>query len=314
MTARVIMKLRVVERRDAGDEVACLTLRHDRRPVLPAWSAGAHVDLRLADGKMRQYSLIGDPLEGEHYVIAVKREAAGRGGSAWIHDSLGLGAEVHVSAPRNNFPLSDAHSRHIMIAGGIGITPFVAMARELARRGADFTLHYCARSPHPPFLDDLRAICGDRLVLHAPGGAGRFDADATFAAEPEATTAVYCCGPDRLTRAVREAAQRFPEDAFHAEAFKPILDEDFKPEPFDLTVASTGQVIPVPADRSALEMLREHGFLLPSSCELGVCGSCECGYRDGEVIHRDSVLSAAARRDRMMLCVSRGRGGVTVEL
>lgn len=282
--------------------------------MLPAWSAGAHIDLRLPDGKMRQYSLVGDPLEADRYVIAVKREEAGRGGSLWIHDSLAPGAEVHVSAPRNNFPLSDNPGRHVMIAGGIGITPFVAMARELARRGAEFTLHYCARSQNPPLLDDLRAICGNRLVVHGPAGVGRFDAGATLAAERDDATAIYCCGPDRLARSVREAAQRFPADAFHAEAFKPILDENFKPEPFDLTIASTGQVLRVPADRSALGILRDNGFSLPSSCELGVCGSCECGYRDGVVIHLDSVLGIAAREDRMMLCVSRARGGVTIAL
>jgi len=314
MTARVIMKLHVAERRDAGDDVACLTLKHDRRKVLPAWSAGAHVDLRLPDGKMRQYSLVGDPLEADRYVIAVKREESGRGGSLWIHDTLAPGAEVHVSAPRNNFPLSDSPGRHVMIAGGIGITPFVAMARELARRGADFTLHYCARSQHPPLLDDLRAICGNRLVVHGPAGAGRFDAGAMLAAEGDDATAIYCCAPDRLARSVREASWRFPADAFHAEAFKPILDENFKPAPFDLTIASTGQVLRVPADRSALGILRDNGFQLPSSCELGVCGSCECGYRDGVVIHRDSVLGIAARKDRLMLCVSRAHGGVTLAL
>lgn len=316
MTARIIMKLNVVERIDCGGGVVRLTFRHGWRTALPAWTPGAHVDLRLPDGKIRQYSLIGDPRDVDSYSIAVKREAEGRGGSRWVHEALHPGAQAHVSAPRNNFPLGDGPARHVMIAGGIGITPFVAMARELTRRGADFTLHYCARSEQPPLLDMLTAICGTRLVFHGPGGsgAGRFDAAATLAAEQDMTTQIYCCGPDRLTRSVRAAAQHLPPEAMHVEAFAATLDENFKPEPFDLTIASTGQVIRVPADRSALDMLRAHGFVLPSSCELGVCGSCECGYRDGVVIHRDSVLGVAARQDRMMLCVSRARVGVTVAL
>lgn len=314
MTARIIMKLQVIERQDVGGDIVQLTMKHARRDSLPAWEAGAHVDLHLSDGKTRQYSLIGDPAERGRYVIAVKREDVGRGGSRWIHDNLAPGAEISVSAPRNNFPLGDDRGRHILIAGGIGITPFVAMARELVRRNADFTLHYCAGDARAPLLDSLQSICGDRLVFHGPGGAGRFDAAATLAREQDGATAIYCCGPERLTSAVREAARRFPEEAFHAEAFKPVLDENFRPEPFDLTVASTGQIIHVPADRSALDMLRENGFQLPSSCELGVCGSCECGYRDGVVIHRDAVLGVAARRNRMMLCVSRAQAGVTLVL
>ncbi|MGI4793186.1 MAG: flavin reductase family protein, partial [Janthinobacterium lividum] len=132
--------------------------------------------------------------------------------------------------------------------------------------------------------------------------------------DPDPGTHVYCCGPQRLTDAVRKATARWPEAQVHFEAFQATLDENYKAEPFDVTLASTGETLRVPADRSALDVLREHGLVLPSSCELGVCGACRCGYRDGVVIHRDSVLGVAARQDHMMLCVSRARVAVTLEL
>ena len=313
MIARVIMKLDVVGREPAGEDTIRLTFRHPWRETLPEWTPGAHVDLRLPDGKIRQYSLIGDHRRRDVYDIAVKRETNGRGGSRWIHDALIPGSQARVSAPRNNFPLSAHDGRHILVAGGIGVTPLVSIARVLAERHADFVLHYCSRTAQAPLLDELRAVCGEHLLLHVPGGS-RFDAATMLEREDPSSTQVYCCGPDRLTASVRAATQGLAPDAVHFEIFQPTLDENFKAEPFDLTIASTGQTIRVPADRSALDMLRENGFVVPSSCELGVCGSCECGYRDGVVIHRDSVLKVSARQDRMMLCVSRARVSVTIDL
>lgn len=313
MTARIIMKLDVVGREPAGDGTIRLTFKHPKRDTLPEWTPGAHVDVRLPDGKIRQYSLIGDHRRRDVYVVAVKDEVNGRGGSRWIHQALIPGGRAHVAAPRNNFSLADHHGRTILIAGGIGVTPLVSMARALAERHADFVLHYCSRTEQASLLDDLRAICGERLQLHVSGGS-RFDAASMLEREDSSSTQIYCCGPERLTASVRAATESWPPDAVHFEIFQPTLDENFKPEPFDLTIASSGQTIRIPADRSALDVLRDNGFILPSSCELGVCGSCECGYRDGIVIHRDSVLNLSARQDRMMLCVSRARVSVTVDL
>lgn len=313
MTARIIMKLDVIGREPAGDGTIRLIFKHPWRETLPEWTPGSHVDLRLPDGKIRQYSLIGDPHRKDVYVIAVKQEFDGRGGSRWIHEALAAGKQAHVTAPRNNFRLAEHNGRHVLIAGGIGVTPLLSMARALAERNADFVLHYCARSEQASLLDELRDICGEKLQLHLPGGT-RFDAAATLGQEDPLSTQVYCCGPDRLTASVREATQDWNPDTVHFEIFQPTLDENFKPEPFDVTIASSGKTIRIPADRSALDVLRENGFILPSSCELGVCGSCECGYRDGIVIHRDSVLGLSARQDRMMLCVSRARVSVTVDL
>jgi ferredoxin-NADP reductase len=316
MTARLIMKMNVEEARPDTDEVTVYTLRHPWRRHLPSPEPGAHVDLRLPDGRARQYSLCGDPGDDSRYRIAVKREDDGRGASRWIHANLKAGAVAHVSTPRNNFPLVAHARRHVFIAGGIGITPFAAMARRVARRGEDFSLHYCARTSGAPLLGDLRKICApDRLVTYFSGGPQprRFDCAAALA-RCEPGVHVYCCGPQRLTDAVREATRSWPADQVHFEVFKPTLDENFQPEPFDIRIGSTGKTIHVPAARSALDVLREHGFPLPSSCELGVCGSCVCRYSGGAVIHRDSVLSVGDRQDRMMLCVSRARVAVTLDI
>jgi len=314
VTARIIQKLVVTEVADSTPEVRVYTLAHPRKKLLPEWAAGAHVDVRVAGDKVRQYSLCGEPGEQPRWQIAVKREAAGRGGSAWVHASLLPGGEALVSAPRNNFPLA-AGDRHVLVAGGIGVTPMLAMARTLAATRADFALHFCARSAAlAPLLAELRAVCGDRLVTWFADEGRRFDP--ARIGPPAPGTQLYACGPQRLTGAVRAAAQAagWGETQLHYEVFQPTLDENFKPEPFALKLASTGEVLLVPADRSALAVLRERGFALPASCELGVCGSCVCGYTEGVVIHRDSVLPVAARQDRMTLCVSRARVSVTVAL
>lgn len=314
MSARIVMKLRVVARRDGRGGVAVFDFRHPNKERLPAWTPGAHVDLRLPDGRVRQYSLIGDPEDLSCYRIAVKREAGGRGGSMWLHEALNVGDEAHVSAPRNNFPLAEGAEASILIAGGIGVTPMVSMARALARAGSPFALHYCVRDRGAaPLLDMLHEICPlGALTLHV-SGQNRLDVDALLA-ETSGNTHVYCCGPETLVDAVERAGACWPEEAMHFEVFNAALDENYKAEPFDLTVASTGQTFRVPADKSALDVLRAEGFVLPSSCELGVCGTCECGYRDGAVIHRDKVLRPSARQSRMMLCVSRGRVAITVDL
>jgi ferredoxin-NADP reductase len=313
MTARIIMKLRVVKARLTTPDVLHLHLVHPSRPELPEWTAGAHVDLRLLDARVRQYSLCGDPNDRSKYEIAIQREASGRGGSIWAHDNLTEGAIAHVSAPRNNFPLYERAPRHVLVAGGIGITPFASMARALVEQGKDFMLHYCARSPHQaPLLRELNEVCGSRLQCWFSQGGPRFDPNIIGPYDPG--THVYTCGPQRLIDAVQSTLSDWPEGQVHGEVFQATLDENFKAEPFEVTIASTGQRLRVPADKSLLEVLRAGGFVMPSSCELGVCGSCECGYRNGIVIHRDKVLPISKRQDRLMPCVSRARVAVTLDL
>jgi ferredoxin-NADP reductase len=315
MTARLIMKLRVAQVRYTTPDVLHLTLVHPRKPELPAWAPGAHVDLRIPDGRLRQYSLCGDPADRTRYEIAIKREEAGRGASVWAHANLALGAIAHMSAPRNNFPLAPSARRHVLVAGGIGVTPFMSMVRTLASEQAEFELHFCAPSATAaPLLAELRARCGDRLQTWFSSEGRRFSA--AMIGPPSDDHHLYACGPPRLVEAIlaHAATAGWPETHVHSEAFKPISDESYRPEPFDAFIASTGAVLHVPADRSLLEVLRAYGLATISSCELGVCGSCVCGYRNGTVIHRDVVLSLASRQDRMMPCVSRAHVGVTLDL
>jgi vanillate O-demethylase ferredoxin subunit len=314
MTARLIMKMKVAAVTHEPNNVRVYTLSHPLRDTLADPHPGAHVDVRTAGGQIRQYSLCGDPDDLSVYKIAIKREDSGRGGSRWFHDNLEVGDTVLVTTPRNNFALNLEAGRHILIAGGIGITPFIAMARRLARRNAQFTLHYCAKSSNAPFLAELRKICGDRLVTHfSDVPESRFHpADVLMNAPSDAH--VYFCGPQKLTDAVKEATADWPEERVHFEVFAPTLDENFNPEPFDIVIGSSGKIIRVPANKSALELLRAEGFAMPSSCELGVCGSCVCTYRDGIVIHRDSILKVSERQDKMLVCVSRARVRVTLDL
>ncbi|MGD9925632.1 MAG: 2Fe-2S iron-sulfur cluster-binding protein, partial [Pseudorhodoplanes sp.] len=286
MGARIIMKMVATEALDLAGDVRRLVLRHPRRAVLPRPEAGAHVDIRLPDGRVRHYSLCGDPDDCSQYVIAVKRENEGRGGSRWIHENIVTGSDVHVSAPRNHFALAKTAHRHILIAGGIGITPMLAMAHHLQRRHTPFMLHYCAkRAYRAPLLADVVALCRTDMrgwFSGDPGGV-RFDATAVLAdVSPE--THIYCCGPTRLVDAVRAAAAHLPPSRLHVETFVPAVQGPTRP--FDIVIASTGQTFHVPAEHSALSVLHDNGFRIASSCKLGVCGSCECRYRSGVVIHR----------------------------
>ena len=319
MTPRLIMKLEVAAVADAAPGVRVLTFRHRLRPALPEPEPGAHVDLHLPDGRVRQYSLCGDPADATGYTIAVKLEPEGRGGSRWVHQQLQPGAVVPVSAPRNHFRLADEARQHVLVAGGIGITPIAAMARHLARCGAAFELHYCVRDEaSAPLLPELQAACGTRLHLWRSGGdvPSRFDPH-RLSPPPQPGTHLYCCGPHRLVDAVLAATAGWPTGSVHVEHFAPLYDAGFVPEAFQLGIASTGATLEVPAGRSALDVLREHGFMQPSSCGIGVCGACECGYRvaDGStVIHRDVAIDDTARAHRMTPCVSRARGRVLLDL
>ncbi|PWW01468.1 vanillate O-demethylase ferredoxin subunit [Hoeflea marina] len=315
MGNRLVMKLRVADMRAETPDVLGLRLEHPRRPSLPAWSAGAHVDVHLPHGGIRQYSLCGDPEDLGHYQIAVKREHLGRGGSTWLHEHLRAGTELPVSAPRNHFRLDPQAGPHLLIAGGIGVTPIAAMARTLKRRGTAFRLHYCARDQaHAPLLADLEAVCGAELTTWLSADDRRLDPIAVLGAATGAR--LYVCGPRRLTDAVEQAALAlgWPAERFHAERFTALEDADFRPEPFEAVIASSGARLQVPAERSLLSVLADNGIAPDSSCEIGVCGACECGYLEGEVVHRDVVLGPDDRATRLMTCVSRGKGTIILDL
>ncbi|WP_410613083.1 PDR/VanB family oxidoreductase [Amycolatopsis sp. lyj-109] len=290
----------VVDRKEKlADGVVRLTLRPPGGGLLPSWEPGAHVDLHLP-GFVRQYSLCGDPSDASAYVVAVLRETDGRGGSAYVHDSLSTGDRLEVSAPRNHFALVDAE-RYLFLAGGIGITPILPMLDRVARSGRDWQLVYGGRTrASMAFTEDL-ASYGDRVTFRPQDEHGLLDLP-TLLAATQPGTAVYCCGPEPLLAAL-EALK--PAD-LHVERFTARPDEGLRTA-FEVELAGSGRVLPVPADRSILDVVEEAGLTVLSSCREGTCGTCETGVLGGEPDHRDSVLTADERLENevMMLCVSR---------
>jgi len=283
--------------------------------ALPAWQAGAHLDVVVAPEFLRQYSMSGDPADRSVYQIGVLREDAGRGGSRLLHRIFAEGRRIFVSRPINHFPLEALATRSFLMGGGIGITPMIAMAHTLHAQGRDFVLHYSGRSRRSMgYLDDLaRMPWADRVTLHVSDEGGRADL-AAILANHQAGWHVYTCGADRYMQAVLAAAERagFPDEARHFEYFSVPETPEWVNHPFTLRLARSSRTLPVPADRSAADVLIEHGVHVDLKCADGICGVCRCGLVSGAVEHRDFVLSKAQRAHTIILCQSRAAepGGV----
>ncbi|MFF5492805.1 PDR/VanB family oxidoreductase [Streptomyces aquilus] len=281
------LRLLVAARAEVAEGVVQLRLEG---PDLPRWEPGAHLDLVLPSGRVRQYSLCGDPADTSSYTVATRLVEDGRGGSREVHEQLAEGMEIEVRGPRNRFPLVEAES-YVFVAGGIGITPVLPMLRALPA-GADWRLLYCGRSRESmPFVAELEQL--DRVTVVA----GVPDLDALEVPEG---AAVYCCGPEGLMAAVEE---RFPQ----------VRSERFTPRAaapggaFELELRRSGRTLTVPAESSVLAAVRAE---LPDtlySCEQGFCGTCQQRVLEGEVDHRDELLTDAERDDSMLICVSRAR-------
>ena len=285
--------------------------------ALPAWTAGAHLDIVVAPDYLRQYSLSGDPADRSRYEIGVLREDGGRGGSALLHRIFAAGRRIFVSKPINHFPLAPG-TRHLLLGGGIGVTPMIAMAHELYAAGADFALHYAVPSRAAAgFLDDLAAApWAGRVTLHVSDEGTRADLDAVLAGYQPGWQ-VYACGPERFMTAAMAAAERlgFPDEARHLEYFSLPETPDTENFDFVLKLARSGREILVPADKAATDVLREAGVAVDVKCSDGLCGVCKTGLIAGDVEHRDVVLSKAQRETAIILCQSRAAGpGGTVEV
>jgi ferredoxin-NADP reductase len=304
--ARLTLRLRRMGWEAPG--VVSLELAAADGAELPGWEPGAHIDLHIPGAPVRQYSLCGDPAERRVWRVAVREVGGGRA-SGMVHRALRPGAMLEAAGPRNNFALLPA-ARYLFVAGGIGVTPLLPMMRAASRAGTPWTLLFCTRSTgEAPFLDEIRSLDGE-VVLHCSAEGTRLDAAARLAA-PQPGTLVYCCGPERLMTAVEEATRDWPEGAVRFEWFAPRSRADAGADgAFELLCARSGIRLQVPPGLPVLQALRGAGMDLPSSCEQGVCGTCECRVLEGEVEHRDSILSAAERASNevMMACVSRARG------
>jgi ferredoxin-NADP reductase len=293
------LRLLLASRETIADGVVRLRLEGDR---LPGWEPGAHLDLVLPSGLVRQYSLCGDPGDSSSYTIATRLVEDGRGGSREVHEQLAEGMELEVRGPRNRFPLVAAPA-YLFVVGGIGITPVLPMLRALPD-GADWRLLYGGRSrASMPFLEEVRGLAGDRLTLVAEDEDGRPDLDALLAGVT-AGTAVYCCGPQGLMAAVEA---RLPEGAaLHLERFAPRRSADGNAG-FEVELRRSGRTCTVPAGSTLLAAVRRELPDTAYSCEQGFCGTCQQRVLEGEIDHRDELLTDAERADSMLICVSRAR-------
>ena len=308
---------KVLRRRRVAVDVAEFTIEAVDHGQLPSWEAGAHLDVVLKDGTVRQYSLCGDPEDRHSYRIAVLHQPAGRGGSARIHDLLEEGSQVTIRGPRNHFPVEPA-GRYVFVAGGIGITPLLPMITRIERLGVPWSLHYGGRSRcSMAYLDELEQLDAGRgrvtvVPFNECGTVIDLDAALTGA---ESTTAIYCCGPEPLLAAAEQrcAARGL---RLRTERFAPRDPDDDTAEPtaFTVRMASTGKEVEVPADRSIADVLYDANIDVLTSCEEGTCGTCETGIVEGAPEHRDSVLTDEERAagDRLMICVSRSRSPTLV--
>ncbi|GAA5214819.1 PDR/VanB family oxidoreductase [Streptomyces thinghirensis] len=276
---------------------------------LPRWEPGAHLDLVLPSGLVRQYSLCGDPEDTSSYTVATRLVEDGRGGSREVHEQVQEGVELEVRGPRNRFPLVEAPA-YAFVAGGIGITPVLPMLRALPE-GAEWRLLYGGRTrASMPFLEEIEKLAPDRersgrrVTVVAEDEDGRPGLDAFLADLPEGT-AVYCCGPEGLMAAVEE---RLPEGtALHLERFAPRTTAGGDGE-FEVELHRSGRTLTVDGDTSVLTAVRAELPNTPYSCEQGWCGTCQQKVLEGEIDHRDELLTDSERGDSMLICVSRARG------
>ena len=301
-------------------EISAFELIHPWGRALPAFAAGAHIDVHTPGGFMRQYSLAQSQPAGagcERYLIGVKREPISRGGSAAMHERVKAGDLLAISVPRNTFPIQPGARRHLLLAGGIGMTPLLAMAQQLTRDGAEFELCVFARGrEHLAFAAALtQPPLAARVRLHFddPAAPEKIDLRRLLAERADGTH-LYLCGPAGFMQAAQQAAAAWPDEAVHKEYFAPPqADGDAAAnEPFELKLARRNISVQVSAEQSAVQALHDLGIDVPTSCEQGICGTCVVGCLEGEVEHRDFCLSATERKKKLALCCSRAKSGALV--
>ena len=313
------LQARIARRVQLADDIVGLTLSAVDGDPLPPASPGAHIDLHLPNGLIRQYSIARHSAAG--YELGILRDPASRGGSACVHNALHEGDALEISLPRNLFPLATEAQRSLLFAGGIGITPIIAMAEALHAAGADFELHYCTRARHrAAYLDRLAsAPWADRVHLYHDDlpEAGKLDTVGVVAF-PEPGKHLYVCGPngfmDHVINTARAAG--WAEANVHSERFSAPAIDTSDDGSFDMVINSTGQTIRVGAEQTAIAALHAAGFDVPLSCEQGICGTCLTRVLDGEPEHRDMFLTDAEREanNQFTPCCSRGKGKLLLDL
>jgi ferredoxin-NADP reductase len=270
---------------------------------LPAYQPGAHIDLHLPNGIVRQYSLTEAEPNPSSYTVGVKRDPASRGGSRYVHDELRVGKTIKISPPRNNFPLVENAAHVVLFAGGIGITPIWCMVQRLAKLGRPWTLHYACRSRvDTAFLPALKEMAGAEFHFDDESGGKFLDVGALVAAAPK-DAHLYCCGPTPMLKAFETATASWPPEQVHIEYFTP-KQEAAKAGGFVVELARSGKEFMIPEGKSILQVLLDAGVDVDYSCELGICGACEQRVISGEPEHRDAILTEEeqASNTKVMIC------------
>lgn len=311
----LVLEARVDRLYDVADGVRAYELIGANGEPLPPFEAGAHIDVEIAEGLVRQYSMCNSPQDVARYVIAVKKEVGGRGGSMRMHESVGAGQVLKISAPRNNFPLRAGAQHYILIGGGIGLTPILSMAHVLHEACTPFEVHLCART-HAllPFADYLGALpFSGRVQIHLDDGPDpqKFKPEQVFrkgARDHE----LYICGPTAFMDWVFASAraQSWRDSQMHSETFVPRIIETSENKPFEVVLARSGKVLKVGVDEFLIDVLNRNKCGVPCSCTQGICGSCITPVIEGEPEHRDAILTneERARNDKMCVCVGRAKG------
>ncbi len=315
------IKLKVTDIQELTANIKMFEFKSADSGHLPSWEAGSHIDFQIDEHMRRSYSLANRPGDTERYVTAILREENGGGGSKYMHDNVSVGDELIIAEPpTNHFPLNEKANKHLLLGGGIGITPLLAMGYRLKDMDADFHLHYCTKSKEETaFYDEIVEVFGtDGVTFHHDGGnpANGIKLSDVLKA-PGDGAHLYICGPTGLLNAAREAASHWPDGSVHFELFAPSANtQEWQNEAFEISLSRHKKVLTVPADKSILEVVREAGVDVESSCENGICNTCRTGLLGGTAEHRDEVLSDQEKADQsvIMICTSRAKKGETLIL
>lgn len=310
-----LLRLKIAQKEMIARDIWRFELTDPQGAPLPPFEAGSNLTVVVPNGMRRSYSLCNDSQEDHRYVIAVKRDSNGRGGSMSLIDHTSAGDLIDVSVPRNEFPLDERAKSFILVAGGIGITPMLSMARQLKAEGLrDFKLYYLARDPEgTAFLDELSSNeWRSSVKIHHDLGDPTKSFDFWTLFERPKAAHIYCCGPQALMDTVRDMTGHWPSGTVHFESFSANNANAQVNMPFMVQLKRTGTSLDIPADRSILDVLRAANVHVASSCESGTCGSCRTALCSGEADHRDMVLRDDEKATQIMVCVSRAKSAELV--
>lgn len=304
---------------EVGDDIYRYEFKSLDGAMLPRFSGGSHIDIHIQPGLIRQYSLCNDPAESNRYVIAVQLERNGKGGSKALHETAKISQKYQISSPRNNFSLILNEKKYLLIGGGIGITPLLAMAAELSRNEADFHLHYCTRNDSKVIQSSIlkKLIAQGKATLHLDNGNPADGINLTTTLKHHSPGEhLYFCGPTGFMNAIKNAASHWPKEFIHFEHFSPpSIKESLATQPnseFLVILKRSKLEFAIGADESITDVLRKNDFFIETSCEEGYCGTCLTRYLEGVPDHRDTVLSDKDKESFLMICCSRAKSAELV--